>query len=299
MVQLNTADSIATFDDMTIIGCDSWLERRLDHPEDVAIKDAETLYAGGENGQLYRVDLDSDEVTQLASTGGFVLGVELGPEGDLYACDFQHHTVFRLPLEDGLPAGNLETVVSGEPGEPPWHPNYCLFDQEGRLYISDSGDRANMTSSGGTIYVVESDGTGRIVTDELDSFPNGLALSKDGETLYVAESGTHDVSAVHLDDGYATDVEFITDEFGMIDGLALDADDRLYGASIGDNAVYRLIDGMVELVVHDTDGLHIGNPTNVAFGGEDMRTLYIANLGLWHITAVALDKPGRHPTARL
>lgn len=57
--------------------------------------------------------------------------------------------------------------------------------------------------------------------------------------MYVAENGTHEVSVVHLEDGHVAGTEFVTDEFGVVDGLALDAEDRLYAPSIGDNAVYR------------------------------------------------------------
>lgn len=295
----STHESLYSVDEARIVGADDWLETRLDHPEDVTVADDSTLYAGGESGQLYRVRPAENDVTVLAKTGGFVLGLALHPNGDLYACDFQRHEVVRLPMDDGGPAGQLETVVAGGPGNPPWHPNYCAFDREGRLYVSDSGDRADMENSGGCIYVIDLNGTGRVLTDATSAFPNGLALSSDGKTLYVAETGRHRVSAVHLNDGRATDVTFVTDAFGLVDGLALDADDRLYAASIGDNAVYRLVDGTVERVVHDPSGLVIGNPTNIAFGGPDMRTLYIANLGLHHITAIDGDFDGRLPTGRL
>jgi sugar lactone lactonase YvrE len=274
-------------EDVKIVGADPWLETRLDHPEDVAVSSDGTLYAGGENGQLYRISRGAgdDEVVELANTAGFVLGVTLGPEEDLFACDFQRHAVFRLPLEAGMQAGPLETVVQGRETEPPWHPNYGLFDSTGRLYISDSGDRENMADSGGCIYVIEPDGTGHVLTDELSAFPNGLALSPDESTLYVAETGRHAVSAVELDGGETNAIKEVTSEMGLIDGLAVDNDGVVYGASIGDNAIYRMVDGEVETVIRDEEGLVIGNPTNVAVRSD---TLYIANLGLWHVAVLEL-----------
>lgn len=282
-------EALYTIDDAEIVGADPWLETRLDHPEDVAVGPDGTLYAGGEAGQLYRIDRDGDpdEVTELARTDGFVLGVALDAAGDLYACDFQRHAVVRLPLEAGEPAGPLETVVRGSAAEPPWHPNYCQFDSRGRLYVSDSGDRTNMAESGGCIYVVDPDGTGRVLTDELSAFPNGLALSPDETTLYVAETGNHTVSAVELEDGAATAIEPVTSGMGLVDGLAVDDDGVLYGASIGDDAVYRMSDGEIEIVIRDPDGLVVGNPTNVAIHSN---TLYVANLGLWHVTALELEE---------
>lgn len=247
-----------------------------------------TLYAGGEAGQLYRIDRVDDgvaEVTELACTDGFVLGVTPDWTGDLYARDFQRHAVFRLALESGEPAGSLETVVRGSAETPPWHPNYCQFDSRGRLYVSDSGDRTDVAESGGCIYVVEPDGTGWVLTDEPSAFPNGLALSPDETTLYVAETGSHTVSAIELSDGEATAIEPVTSEMGLVDGLAVDDDGTLYGPSIGDNAVYRMTDGDVETVIRDRDGLVMGNPTNLAVHSN---SLYVANLGLSHLTALEL-----------
>jgi gluconolactonase len=286
-----------------VVGADAWLERRLLHPEDVAVTREGVLFCGGENGELYRVDPASGAVDVLGNTGGFVLGVEIGPDGDLYACDFQRHTVFQLELDGTRPVGGPEAVVTGGPDEPPLHPNYLAFDRKGRLYVSDSGSREKLPGpfedSGGCIYVVDPDGTGRVLTDELSAFPNGIALSADGETLYVCESGTHEVSALSLRNGRTTGTELVTDACGMVDGVALDAEDRLYIASIGDNAVYRYDSGDIELLVRDPTGMTVNNPTNVAFGGEDMRTMYVANLGLWHVTAFDIEAEGRHPTARL
>lgn len=284
----------------TVIGADPWLRTRLDHPEDVAVAADGILYAGGEDGQLYRIDPEVNAVDEIGNTGGFVLGVTLGPGGDLYACDFQQHAVFRLPLTDGEPDGEVESVVAGDDDTSPRHPNYCTFDSTGRLYVSDSGERRDMEHAGGCIYVVDPDGTGRVLTDEPSAFPNGLAISADESRLYVAETGTHSVSVVELSNGEARDVRHVTGEFGMVDGLALDGDGRLYAASIGNNAIYRLDNPRapadqqrIECIIQDPDGLTIGNPTNVCFGGSDGRTLYVANLGLWHLTRIELDERGR------
>ncbi|WP_224337812.1 SMP-30/gluconolactonase/LRE family protein [Haloprofundus halobius] len=296
MVANGPQSHVCRLSDAAIIGADPWLRTRLDHPEDVAVADDGTLYAGGENGQLYRIQPETNVVDEIGNTGGFVLGVTIGPDGALYACDFQQHAVFRLPIDSDGVAGDLEVVVAGDSDTAPRHPNYCVFDSAGRLYISDSGERSEMANADGCIYVVEPDGTGRILTEEPSAFPNGLALSPDESRLYVAETGLHEVSAVELVDGTTEAVTHVTDGFGMVDGLGFDWKDRLYAASIGDNAVYRLADPRVptadqeiECIIKDPDGLIIGNPTNISFGGPTGHTLYIANLGLWHLTAVDLS----------
>ncbi|WP_199180629.1 hypothetical protein, partial [Haloferax marisrubri] len=75
-----TEDTVCSLDDARIIGADPYLETYLDHPEDVAVAADGTLYAGGEDGQIYHVNPDTNEVVQIASTGGFTLCLTLGPE---------------------------------------------------------------------------------------------------------------------------------------------------------------------------------------------------------------------------
>jgi sugar lactone lactonase YvrE len=303
MVSLHDVESVCDLSDAGILGADPYHKTYLDHPEGVAVGSDGIVYAGGEDGQVYRIDPTTNDVEVLADTGGFSLCVTLdAPEKNLYVCDFKKHAVFRVPLEaDGTTDGDVETVIAGTETEPPIQPNYCVFDSEGRLYLSDSGDRtAPMDQSGGCVIVIEPDGSDRVLTDEPSAWTNGLALSRDESTLYVAETGTEEVSAIHLDeDATVVDIELVADDFGHVDGIALDADENLYAASIGDNAIYRQRDGETEVVLHDPAGLTMCNPTNVAFGGDDMRTLYIANLGLTHITTIEVDRSGRFPTVRL
>lgn len=285
MVPPDPDEACIAIDEASVIGSDPWLETRLDHPEDVAVAVDGTLYAGGEAGQIYHVDPVDDTVMELARTGGFVLGVTIGPDGDVYACDFQQHAVFRLPVDGHEPTGELEVFVSGGDDVTPRHPNYCVFDDTGRMYVSDSGERSDMADAGGCIYVREPDGYERVLTKTCSAFPNGLALSPDGSVLYVAETGTHNVWAIEVVDGHVDQASVITDDMGMIDGLAVDSEGRLYGASIGDNAVYRFQGESVEVYAVDPDGLTIGNPTNVAID-EKRNVLYTANLALWHVTAL-------------
>jgi len=303
MGALEESEPVCELDDAGILGADPYHHTYLDHPEGVAVGSDGTVYAGGEDGQVYRIAPENNDVEVLADTGGFSLCVTLdAPEQNLYVCDFKKHAVFRVPLEtDETEDEDVTTVISGSETEAPIQPNYCVFDSEGRLYLSDSGDRtAPMDQSGGSVMVIEPDGSERVLTEEPSAWTNGLALSRDESTLYVAETGTEKVSALHLDEeATVTDIELVTDAFGHVDGIALDAEENLYAASIGDNAIYRRRDGETEVVLYDPAGLVMCNPTNVAFGGTDMRTLYIANLGLTHITTIEVDRPGRFPTARL
>ena len=67
----------------------------LDHPECVSRGPDGALYAGGEAGQIYRIDGDGS-VRELASTGGFIYGVTLDGSGNVYACDYGNASVKRI-----------------------------------------------------------------------------------------------------------------------------------------------------------------------------------------------------------
>src|SRR4051794_18107806 len=71
----------------------------LDHPECLAAHPDGSIYAGGEAGQIYRVSADGKRVEEIASTGGFILGVAISPDAKwLAVCDLKKQCVWRLDL---------------------------------------------------------------------------------------------------------------------------------------------------------------------------------------------------------
>ena len=68
------------------------------------------------------------------------------------------------------------------------------------------------------------------------------------------------------------------------DGLAFGPDGALYVGCYEPSAILRIgPDGHVEWLVHDDDAHTLCRPTNLAFRGA---TLFAANLGRWHVTAL-------------
>src|SRR5690242_1105571 len=69
----------------------------LDHPEAVAWGPDGRVYAGGEDGQLYRFGLSDRSVETVARVpGGFVLGLAHDADGNTYACDDRNACVHRI-----------------------------------------------------------------------------------------------------------------------------------------------------------------------------------------------------------
>jgi gluconolactonase len=111
-------------------------DKRLDHPEGVAVGLDGRLYAGGELGQVYAVSLD-DTVEEIANTGGDILALAADGSGHLYVCDRGLHAVARVDIE----THQVSRYSTGIPERPMLLPNYLCFDSHGRLYVTDSGRR--------------------------------------------------------------------------------------------------------------------------------------------------------------
>ncbi len=250
----------------------------LDHPEGVACGPDGEVYAGGEAGQIYRVDLDGS-FEQVANTGGFVLGLCLDADRNVYACDSAHHAVMRV-----TPAGDTTSYASGAPDRAMWTPNYPVFDDAGNLYVSDSG---TWHGNDGCLFRVRPGGQTEVVSKELSAFPNGMALHPDGTRLYVVLSQIPGVASVALDgDGPVGRPEPVVELPRHVpDGLAFDEEGNLYVSCYTPDIVYRVTpEGDLAVVAADWESVTFATPTNVAFCGPARKTLVVASLSRWHLS---------------
>lgn len=257
----------------------------LDHPEGVACGPHGEIYAGGEAGQLYAVDSDGT-VRQMASTGGFLLGLCLDADGNVYACDNGRHEVVRI-----APDGSVRTWSTGTPDRRMRTPNYPVFAPDGSLYVSDSG---GWNADDGCLFQIGRDGATSLVSDTLSAFPNGLAIDPNGRFLYVVLSQLPGVVRLPLRGG---EPERMVDLPGNVpDGLAFDERGDLYIACYTPSVIYRLHGGepggQLDVLVADWEATAIATPTNIAFCGADRRQLVVASLSRWHLATTRMDVPG-------
>lgn len=257
----------------------------LDHPEGINRAPDGALVAGGEAGQVYRVDPDSGRLDTLATTGGFVLGVATDAAGLIYACDWGSLSIRRID-----PRGVVEEYSASAGGAPYSCPNYCAFDDQGWLWVSDSGDDRAPEPQGRIVRIPPGGGDG--VPLELDPlwYPNGLAFDADGRLLVIESFERPSVSV--LEDGA---LSRRVDLPGTVpDGIAIAESGAFYVSNYQPNTVLRVAPGArePELVLSDWTGVRLMSPTNVCFFGDGLRELAIASLHGWDIKAVSLEEPG-------
>ncbi len=260
----------------------------LDHPECCAFDRDGNLWAGGEAGQLYRIDA-TGKVETIANLGGFCCGVALSPDDrEVFVCvsgvgvvrvaKHGEHRVFAAH------AGDHKIVA----------PNFLLFDRRGRLYVTDSGNwmkRNGFIARFDTDTIDDGAGRGQILAGPF-GYANGLALSADERHLFMVESDTDSVLRFEIDaDGRLSEPEVYAQEVGRLpDGLALDADGNLFVCCYASDEIWRIgADRRKTLLAHDRWGILLGRPTNLAFGGKNFDEIYVANLGRSTITRA---KPG-------
>lgn len=257
----------------------------IDHPECLAFDTAGFLWAGGEAGQIYRIDT-AGKVTTVATMGGFCAGLAFSPEGELFVCNTSLGIV-------RVQASGAFSVFAGHAGQ---HklicPNYGLFDSAGNYYVTDSG---NWKKKNGYLLRFTPDGQGKILGGPY-GYANGLALSADEKTLFMVESDTDRVLRFEIEtDGAISPPKVYAESVGRFpDGLALDADGNLYVSCYASDDIHRVSPhGGKTLFAYDRNAILLGSPTNMAFGGENLDVLYVANLARTTITRARVNRRGQ------
>jgi len=184
-----------------------------------------------------------------------------------------------------LKTGKLEILADTFNGKPLSGPNDVTIDGKGRLYFTDS--------TGAAVYRIDAPGkVARILTAPDIQRPNGIQISPDDRTLYLVEAngakdGARMIRAYDLlPDGTVKNMRVFYNFYPgrSADGMSIDTRGNLYAAA----GMHRTR-GTAETL--DTKcGVYVISPqgkllkfipvpedylTNTAFGGPDMKTLYI------------------------
>jgi gluconolactonase len=219
-------------------------------------------------------------------------GMVIDPQGRLIACEGSNSTrlgvtqTFKPQVtRTDLRTGKMEILADNYEGKPFVGPNDVTLDSKGRLYFTDL--------PGGAVYRLDAPGrVTRILAAPDIQRPNGLQVSPDDKTLYVieanqAQGGARMIRAFALSaEGTASNMRVHYNFYPgrSADGMSIDTQGNLY-ASAG----MGQLRGTSETLDTKT-GIHVISPdgkllkfipipedyiTNNAFGGADMRTLYV------------------------
>jgi gluconolactonase len=256
-------------------------------------------------GFLYFVDIWPSRLYRLQPGGlpelvrentGHGDGVTFDLQGNLIMCEMQPRRVTRMG-----PDGQITVLAERFEGKRFNAPNDVICKSDGSLYFTDPGLRLALSERElpyGGVYRIGTDGSIKLVVD--CEYPNGLAFSADEGKLYVANTRwTQYIHEIALDAGgdmlrrriFADMSNEGNEKFpkdGFPDGMKIDSQGRIYCTGTGGIWVFA------------PDGTRLGvirTPevaANLAFGGPDLRTLYIT--ATTSVYALQVKAPGLpHP----
>jgi len=214
-------------------------------------------------------------------------------------------------LVEFLPDGTVDIIVGKFRGKRFNSPNDLVIDRKGRIYFTDpkyvGGEELELDRF--DVYRLDPDGTLKIATSDIDK-PNGIILSPDQKTIYIAETDNGSAKAdIEQDfemgrmtlnafpvkkDGSLGKKRVIVD-FGDqlgVDGMTMDTSGRIYAAvrSKERSGIYVFSPEGEELAYLATPAL----PSNCTFGrGKESKRLYVTAGGGFY--RIRTNATGYHP----
>ncbi len=258
-----------------------------------------------EDGTVYFTDLYSNRIMRLPPNGAVEVfrqlshranGLLFDSQWRLLACEGgDGDSVLPRVTRTNMQTGAIEVIADSYNGKQLHQPNDLTFDARGRIYFTDrpgANPRPEQTGVHG-VYRIDLDGSiERILTEPDVIRPNGIVISPDDTTLYIIETqqsagGPRLIRAFDLDsNGRASNSRVFHDFYPgrSGDGMTIDSEGNLYVAA-GLNKLRGTSETLATVA-----GIHVLSPagellehipipedtiTNAAFGGADLRTLYV------------------------
>ena len=276
------------------------------------------------DGSVILVEIAAERVTRVAPDGtkthvadvkGGPNGAAIGPGGALYICNnggrFRFHEREGLlvaghppPEHAGgsiqrldLATGALETLLTECEGRRVQAPNDLVFETGGGFWFTDHGRGDAETMILGGLFHAGADGRGARRAVPTMVTPNGVGLSPDGRTVYMAGTlqgrlyGWEIAGPGEVAPFWRPPVTGQALHGGLFDSLAVEADGRIAVGTLvpGGITVIDPRDGSAEFVEGPP-----GDPliTNIAFGGADMRDAWITASGTGGLYRARWPRPG-------
>ncbi|MCO7200535.1 SMP-30/gluconolactonase/LRE family protein [Pseudoalteromonas sp. OANN1] len=241
--------------------------------EGPAVDDAGVLYAVNhqQQGTIGKVTAQGKTETLLTLKNGSIgNGIRFDKQGNMYIADYVNHNVLKVTKSALAQGGDLSQSVTVFAHDNRMdQPNDLAIMDNGILFASDP----NWQASSGNLWRINTSGEVTLLEADMGT-TNGIEVSPDNKTLYVNESVQRKVWRYELDEqGNISNKQLFISftDFGL-DGMRTDNQGNLYIARYGAGVV-AVVSPQGKLIKEIK--LKGKYPTNVAFGGEEGKRLFI------------------------
>lgn len=272
----------------------------IDRPEDVVVGRDGRVFASDHQCAVAEIFPDGS-FKRLGPKGGAPNGLNMDCQGRILIANFGIYDRVDGPLQRFDPAtGKHETLLAEVAGRRLTSANYPLIDEAGNIWCANSTHAETWPQAldgrtDGFLFVLRPDGSSSVEADGL-RFPNGLALSADESFLYCAQTSGADVLRFPVLPGgklgpgerYGPVLGLLQqagqpapdhNDLGYTDGVGMDAEGNLWVCLPAANKVVAITPSLdVVTVIHDPSGETVNHPTNVTWGGTDLKDLYIGSI---------------------
>lgn len=225
------------------------------------------------------------ELFAVLPEGSVGNAIRFDQEGRMFVADYKKHNILKV----GPDGKDVETYFHSDDFN---QPNDLTIATDGTIYASDP----RWKQHDGQIWRIAKSADGNVVGEKMTadrpmSTTNGIDLSPDGKILYVGESDTREIWSYRIDGSRLLSAKLIKrfDDFG-IDGLRTDTEGNLFVARILKGTIAVLSPGGK---LKREIKLSAAEPTNLAFGGDDGKTVFVAQRQGGFVESFRTDRPGR------
>jgi L-arabinonolactonase len=234
------------------------------------------------DGHFWWTDLHASLLCRLDPASGAISSTVMPERLCSFAFLARRDTHILAAFETGLAFydlrdGGIDWITRPEHGPTGMRFNDGRVDRQGRFWVGTMmEERERIPAGSAALYCLTAD---RLLTLHAEgvTISNGLCTSPDGTTLYFADSPRRIIHAFDLDTRLGTIDRkrvFATVRQGVPDGSAVDCEGHVWSARWGAGTLVRHApDGRAV----DEIALPVSQPTCVAFGGADMKLLFVTS----------------------